>query len=148
MMQNMLRMIGYGENLGSGFPKIISAWKQAGWKEPLLENRLDLDEVRLTLFVPFENSDEGVQKVDQKMSPKMSPKMSLKMSLKEKQNQIIEQVCEHIKANPAITLEQLTEVIGKSKNSVKRYIDYLKQQNRIKRIGGNKGGHWEIIEEK
>ncbi|MFA5202656.1 MAG: ATP-binding protein, partial [Bacteroidales bacterium] len=35
-IQNMLRMIGYGENLGSGFPKIISAWKQAGWKEPLL----------------------------------------------------------------------------------------------------------------
>lgn len=29
-MQNMLRMIGYGENLGSGFPLILNAWKQAG----------------------------------------------------------------------------------------------------------------------
>lgn len=31
-MQNMLRMIGYGENLGSGFPKILAAWKEAGWQ--------------------------------------------------------------------------------------------------------------------
>lgn len=52
-MQNMLRMIGYGENLGSGFPKILAAWKEAGWQEPVLENRFELDEVRLTLFIPF-----------------------------------------------------------------------------------------------
>jgi len=61
-------MIGFGENLDSGFPKIISAWKQARWKELLLENRLDLDEVRLTLFVPFETSDDGGQKMNQKNS--------------------------------------------------------------------------------
>ena len=48
-MQNMLRMIGYGENLGSGFPMILSAWKQAGWAEPVLENRLEVDEVSLVL---------------------------------------------------------------------------------------------------
>ena len=33
-MQNMLHMIGYGENLGSGFPLILTAWKDAGWGEP------------------------------------------------------------------------------------------------------------------
>lgn len=48
-MQNMLRMIGYGENLGSGFPMILNAWKQAGWGEPLLKNRLEVDEVALAL---------------------------------------------------------------------------------------------------
>ena len=32
-IQNMLRMIGFGENVGFGFPKIIAAWK-----EPLGEN--------------------------------------------------------------------------------------------------------------
>lgn len=35
-MQDMLRMIGFGENLGSGFPKILDAWKDAKWKAPLL----------------------------------------------------------------------------------------------------------------
>jgi predicted HTH transcriptional regulator len=47
----MLRMIGYGENLGFGFPMIVSAWKGAGWGEPVLKNQIDLDEVELSLLV-------------------------------------------------------------------------------------------------
>ena len=42
-------MIGYGENLSSGFPLILNAWKQAGWGEPELKNRLEVDEVALVL---------------------------------------------------------------------------------------------------
>ena len=33
-MQNMLRMIGYGENIGSGFPLILSAWNEKHWMKP------------------------------------------------------------------------------------------------------------------
>ena len=29
-LQNMFRMIGFGENLGSGFPLILSAWNEKG----------------------------------------------------------------------------------------------------------------------
>lgn len=47
--QNMLRMIGFGENLGSGFPKIIAAWKETNWGEPELKNKIELDEVELVL---------------------------------------------------------------------------------------------------
>lgn len=65
-MQDMLRMIGFGENLGSGFPKIIDAWKDVKWDAPVLEDRLSLNEVRLTLPVPFketatENTTESTQ---------------------------------------------------------------------------------------
>ena len=48
-IQNMLRMIGYGENLGSGFPMILDAWKKSGWIEPELNNKIDIDEVELVL---------------------------------------------------------------------------------------------------
>ena len=41
-IQNMLRMIGYGENIGSGFPKIISAWQKAGWGKPELIDKYEL----------------------------------------------------------------------------------------------------------
>ena len=51
-IQNMLRMIGFGENLGSGFPKIIAAWKETNWGEPQLLNKVELDEVELVLPVP------------------------------------------------------------------------------------------------
>ena len=48
-IQNMLRMVGYGENLGSGFPLILDAWKQAGWDTPVLNNKFELDMVELVL---------------------------------------------------------------------------------------------------
>ena len=43
--------IGFGENVGSGFPKIIAAWKETNWGEPQLLNKLDVDEVELVLPV-------------------------------------------------------------------------------------------------
>lgn len=44
-------MIGFGENLGSRFPKIIAAWKETNWGEPQLKNKIELDEVELVLPV-------------------------------------------------------------------------------------------------
>lgn len=32
-IQNMLRMIGYGENIGSGYPTILKAWKDQNWRK-------------------------------------------------------------------------------------------------------------------
>ena len=51
-IQNMLRMVGFGENIGSGFPKIIAAWKETDWGEPELKNKIEVDEVELVLPVP------------------------------------------------------------------------------------------------
>ena len=45
----MFRMVGYGENLGSGFPLILDAWKQAGWNTPVLNNKFELDKFELVL---------------------------------------------------------------------------------------------------
>ena len=52
-IQNMLRMIGYGENVGSGFPTIISAWNEARWADPELKNKIEVDEVELVLPLPI-----------------------------------------------------------------------------------------------
>ena len=65
-------MIGYGENLGSGFPLILNAWKQAGWGEPELKNRLEVDEVSLVL--PIQRFEGTVPKSVPKSDPKIGPK--------------------------------------------------------------------------
>ena len=75
-MQNMLRMIGYGENLGSGFPMILNAWKQTGWGEPELKNRLEVDEVALVL--PIRRFEGTVPKSDPKSDPKSAPQKSFR----------------------------------------------------------------------
>ena len=48
-IQNMLRMIGYGDNIGSGYPAILKTWKEENWRKPTLLDRTELRQVDLTL---------------------------------------------------------------------------------------------------
>ena len=49
-IQTMLRMIGYGDNAGSGFPTILDAWRGEKWRQPDLYEDSDLQQVDLRLF--------------------------------------------------------------------------------------------------
>jgi predicted HTH transcriptional regulator len=50
-LQLMFRIIGLGENAGSGFPVIISAWNQQHWRAPELEENVGLNYVSLKLWM-------------------------------------------------------------------------------------------------
>ena len=71
-IQNMFRMIGFGENLGSGFPLILSAWNEKHWLEPELIEQKDLKQVKLVLHFHSENvvKDVGKGKSHRKDCPK------------------------------------------------------------------------------
>jgi hypothetical protein len=58
--------------------------------------------------------------------------------------QKVEIVFTLIKANPTITRDELSEKLGMAPSSIQRYVDVLKI-DRIRRVGGDFGGHWEII---
>lgn len=49
-IQTMFRMIGYGDNIGSGFPTILSAWGDENWRKPDLHQNEDLHQVELKLW--------------------------------------------------------------------------------------------------
>lgn len=57
-LQKMFQMIGAGEQAGSGLPRILSAWQEQHWREPLLEERFDSERTHLRLtmlsFLPKE----------------------------------------------------------------------------------------------
>ena len=48
-IQKMLRMIGFGDNIGSGFRKILNAWKNIGFPHPDIHEEDEVNEVWLTL---------------------------------------------------------------------------------------------------
>ena len=50
-IQTMLRMIGYGDNIGSGFPTILSAWGDENWRKPDLSQDEELHQVTLKLWM-------------------------------------------------------------------------------------------------
>lgn len=50
-IQTMFRMIGYGDNVGSGFPTILNAWGQENWRKPDLSENEELHQVELKLWM-------------------------------------------------------------------------------------------------
>ena len=50
-IQNMFRMIGLGDNIGSGFPTILKAWGDEKWRHPDLYDDQELHQVDLRLWM-------------------------------------------------------------------------------------------------
>ena len=122
-------MIGFGENVGSGFPKIIAAWKETNWGEPQLLNKLDVDEVELVLPVPSTNamSDTAPANAPVKLSKTQSA--IIKVLLKDNRT----------------TYEDLARTIGVDRTTIRRNIAVLKEKGAIRRVGEDKNGYWQVL---
>ena len=76
-IQTMLRMIGYGDNVGSGFPAILDAWKGEKWRQPDLYEDAELQQVDLKLVTvalrPEECTRYLVDLLGEKTYQKLTP---------------------------------------------------------------------------
>ncbi len=123
-MQNMFRMIGFGENLGSGFPLILSAWNEKHWIKPELLEQPEFLQVRLTLHIQNEPINEPINE-----------------PLSKRQIAILAA----IKMHPSLTRDELAEETGLSLATLKREITNLRKNGYITRDGSNKNGQWIIL---
>lgn len=57
-----------------------------------------------------------------------------------------EKILELLKSMPGITSIELQEQTGLSRSGVEKIIRQLKDAGKIRRIGPDKGGHWEVID--
>ncbi|KAF0218349.1 MAG: putative transcriptional [Geobacteraceae bacterium] len=55
-------------------------------------------------------------------------------------------ILEAIRQNSRITIPELAVFAGVTERSVERNIRQLQLENRLRRVGPDKGGHWEIVE--
>ena len=92
------------------------------------DKQLDMDLQRTT----EENSGQPME---------MEQESSLKSSLKSSQK-----ILELISASPSITISEIADRLGMSTRGVDKNIKRLKEQGGIRRVGPDKGGHWEVIE--
>ena len=135
-IQNMLRMVGFGENIGSGFPQIIAAWKETKWGEPELKNKIELDEVELVLPLGKKQSGTSFRS--------NSDRKDDRKELTERQEVIISL----IKENDRITIDDMTEKIKVSEKTIRRELSILYEKGILIREGGRKDGRWVILKSK
>ena len=125
-MQNMLRMIGYGENLGSGFPLILSAWNEKHWVKPELFEQPELLQVKLKLSIVNSEATEST-------TPKTTPKTT--------RNALIAYIMEH----PEATREDMATALNLTIDGIKYHIGKLQKDGVLNRVDGRKEGYWEIV---
>lgn len=140
-IQNMLRMIGFGENIGSGFPQIIAAWKDTKWGEPELKNKIELDEVELILpLVKEQNSNSFRLNNDRK-------------ELTERQKCIIELLVQEPTLTAKVISEKISEKTSEktsekfevSDRTIENDLAQLKKIGILVREGGRKDGRWVVL---
>ncbi|MCK4378254.1 MAG: HTH domain-containing protein, partial [Deltaproteobacteria bacterium] len=55
-----------------------------------------------------------------------------------------EKILRLLKHHPEMTIEQLAAEIGVATRSIERNLKQLKEAKRLRRIGPDKGGRWEV----
>ena len=133
-IQNMLRMVGFGENLGSGFPQIIAAWKETNWGEPQLINKIDLNEVELIL--PFEQNNSSFRTLN-------VVKDVVKDVVKETTERQ-EIILNMISKESTLSANEISQILGTNSRTIQRDLAALHEMGILFREGGRKNGYWVI----
>ena len=63
-------------------------------------------------------------------------------------NDTQKEILREMKNKPSITYDELGEIVNKSRRTIIRQVNELKEKGMVKRVGSDKKGHWEIIEGK
>ena len=139
-IQNMLRMIGYGENIGSGFPLILSAWNEKHWIKPELIEQTELLQVKLRLTIV----DNTANKSEEDNTSEEKTREKTRKKTREKTR---EKVLNLIKQDPQITIVQIAAKLDISPKGVEWQLSKLKTDGIIHRVGADNGGYWEIVQQ-
>ena len=134
-MQHMLRMIGYGENLGSGFPLILNAWHERHWLKPQLIEQPELMQVKLELKIV--NAETSIRS----QMGQINEQINEQIKLSDRQRTILALISD----NPSITLPQLANELSMSESTIRRELDLLQKDSVISRQGSRKSGRWIVV---
>ena len=138
-------MIGFGENVCSGFPKIIAAWKETNWGEPQLLNKLDVDEVELVLPVPSTKATSDTAPANAPANAPVNAPANAPVNAPVKLNKTQSAIVKAMRNDNHITYEDLGTIVEVDRSTIRRNIAVLKKKGVIQRIGEDKNGYWEVV---
>lgn len=109
-----------------------------------LSNWVQQEEVEIRFLI--EDTQKGASDTTQKGQDTTQKKQGTTQKTTQKRQDITQKILEEIKKNPSISRDELAEKCGLTSDGIKYNIRKLREKGIIKRIGPDKGGHWEIIE--
>ena len=118
-LQKIMGQLGLIEQTGHGIPKIVSVYGQ---------DVFDITDNNIIVRIPFAFEPSFRQISYNGLSLSQKKLLSL------------------IRSNPTAKIVGLCELSGLGQSRVSAIIAELKSLGRLKRVGGNKGGYWEVLE--
>jgi ATP-dependent DNA helicase RecG len=127
-----LKELDLTEGRSTGISKILKAMKANG--SPVPEFETDKDRTYFLIRLPVHSkavSEKTTQKTTQKSTQKTDQK-----------------ILDVLRQNPALSRREIAEILGNiTEDGVKYQLSQLKANGKIKRVGLDRGGHWEVMGE-
>lgn len=167
-IQIMLRMIGLGENIGSGFPSILKAWQNEHWERPLLTEQPELLQVKLSLKIKdygqnvtkdvtkddikknsdyqqndIENNINNVTRNDIKDDINVTKDVTKDVTKELSKRQL--NMLEMIREDNLVTTFDLSQMLGVTRMTIQRDLKVLREMGLITRKGGRSNGEWIVL---
>ena len=153
------------EGRGTGFPKIRRTLKSNGSPDPVFKTDYERTYFLAVLKIhPLAmKSEQEREQVGEKEIRESSEKVRRKFGessekvqikfgespdkVRRKSGESSEKILKIIKENQDISARNMSVIMGISQRAVEKQLSKLKKMGVIRRIGPDKGGHWEIIED-
>ena len=148
-MLKMFAMIDIGERAGSGIPGIVATWEKEFNLKPQYIQTFSPSRTKTVLNLnDLQNSSYPENCTTAQKNHENYPEDPTTTQKNYPENQkTTQKIISAIEKNPSITRERLSEICGISSDGIKWQLKQLQAKNIIRRVGADKGGHWEIIKE-
>ena len=148
IIANFFHQVRLADELGSGVRNLYHYVKIYSNAEPVF----DEDDV-FRLIVPLDDEYSADRAFEgelpqTKTSQESVVKGGVKSVVKDVVKNVVkksDQIIACLKENPSATRQQLAAATGLTVRGVERNLMVLKQRGRLRRVGPDKGGHWEVI---
>lgn len=135
---DMFKEVGLVEKYGSGIRRIIQGFHEYGLPEPKFQEISEGFMVTVYAAMPGRVAHE-------ESSQKSTGETTLKTTQITAQK-TTQKILGLIRDNPTISRSELAVQIGITPDGIKYHLDALRKQGALRRVGPDKGGHWEIVE--
>ena len=122
---------GLVEQSGHGVPLVVEEYGESAYH---------FDGNFIKVVIPFDKSgfttDDKIADKEQEQNAPVNAPVKL--------NKTEQAIYEKIVSNTSITIDELTETLGKDRRTITRNIKTLKEKGLIERVGSDKTGYWKV----
>ena len=137
LLFGLMQRMGLVEKVGTGILRMNHAMKEYRLEKPVME----ADENWFTIVFKRPELERESFEGRGKTTPQKTPQKTTQKILTGLEGKVLDAIIN----DPSVSRNGIALVLSISPDTVKEYLERLKQKGVIKRIGPARGGHWEVV---